>query len=146
MTSATPRWEHFAHDADVGVRGFGASAGEAFAQAALAMIAAIADPASIRTESTVTISLQAPELDLLLVDWLNALVYEMADRGMIFGAFDVRVEPAPDGWRLAARARGEGVSRARHAPAVEVKGATYTELACVEDRPGEWRAQCVVDV
>jgi len=34
----------------------------------------------------------------------------------------------------------------RHAPAVEVKGATFTELAVSEDRPGLWRAQCVIDV
>ena len=81
-------------------------------------------------------------LDLLLVDWLNALIYEMAERRMVFGAFHVKIEND----RLKGRALGEAVSRARHAPAVEVKGATYTELAFVEDRPGLWRAQCVIDV
>ena len=33
------RWEHFPHDADVGVRGFGPTPAEAFAQAALALTA-----------------------------------------------------------------------------------------------------------
>lgn len=146
MASAGPHWEHFAHDADIGVRGFGATIGEAFEQAALAMTAAAVDPKRVRLESAVPITLLAPELDLLLVDWLNALVYEMAERRMIFGAFRASVQHAPDGWRLDGRAAGEGVSRERHAPAVEVKGATYTELACVEDRPGVWRAQCVIDV
>jgi SHS2 domain-containing protein len=46
---------------------------------------------------------------------------------------------------LTATARGEPVDVARHEPAVEIKGATYTALA-VEQTDGQWRAQCVVDV
>lgn len=139
---ATGRWEHFPHDADIGVRGYGASPGEACEQAALAMMAAIVDPATVRLKQAVDVDLEAPRLDLLLVDWLNALIYEMAERRMLFGAFEVKI----DDNRLKGRAFGEAVSRARHAPAVEAKGATYTELAFVEDRPGLWRAQCVIDV
>ena len=138
----TGRWEHFPHDADIGVRGYGATPDEACEQAALAMMAAILDLATVRLEQTVDFALEAPSLDLLLVDWLNALIYEMAERRMVFGAFHVKIEND----RLNGRALGEAVSRARHAPAVEVKGATYTELAFVEDRPGLWRAQCVIDV
>lgn len=110
------------------------------------MVAAITEPANVRLERDIEIELKAPDLDVLLVDWLNALVYEMAERRMIFGAFAVAIEIAGGGYRLKGRARGEAVSRERHAPAVEVKGATFTELAFVEDRPGFWRAQCVIDV
>jgi len=138
----TGRWEHFPHDADIGVRGYGATPDEACEQATLAMMAAILDPATVRLEQTVDFALEAPHLDLLLVDWLNALIYEMAERRMVFGAFHVKIEND----RLKGRASGEIVCRERHAPAVEVKGATYTELAFVEDRPGLWRAQCVIDV
>lgn len=126
----------------MGVRGFGATPAEAFAQTALAMCAAIVDPAGVRLEQAIDIEQQAQSLDLLLLDWLNALVYEMAARRMIFAAFDVSIV----GERLRARAFGEKISRDRHAPAVEVKGATFTELAVCEDRPGLWRAQCVIDV
>jgi tRNA nucleotidyltransferase (CCA-adding enzyme) len=136
------RWEHFEHRADMGVRGFGPTPARAFEQAALALAATIADLATIEPRDAVDIVRQAPSLDLLLVDWLNALIYEMAERRMIFGAFEVEI----DGERLRGRALGEPVSRARHAPAVEPKGATFTELAVVEDRPGQWRAQCIVDV
>ncbi|MGD9657282.1 MAG: archease [Methylocystis sp.] len=140
---ATGRWEHFPHDADIGVRGYGATPGEACEQAAFAMMAAILDPAAVRLEHAIDVDVEAPRLDLLLVDWLNALIYEMAERRMLFGAFEATIE---DHYRLKGRALGESVSRARHAPAVEAKGATYTELAFVEDRPGLWRAQCVIDV
>lgn len=106
------------------------------------MMAVIVDPTIVRSEQRVNIELEAPSLEILLVDWLNALIYEMAERRMIFGVFEVEIT----GERLKALAFGEGVSRKRHAPAVEVKGATYTELAFVEDQPGLWRAQCVIDV
>lgn len=135
-------WEHFPHDADLGVRGFGATPAQAFEQAALALVAAITDPALIEPRETVEIERDAPSLDLLFLDWLNALIYEMAERRMVFGAFDTRI----DHGRLTARAHGERVSRERHAPALEAKGATFTELAVSEDAPGQWRAQCVVDV
>ena len=136
------RWEHFPHGADLGVRGFGATPAEAFVQAARALCAAIVDLAAVRCDEAIEIELEAPGLDLLLMDWLNALVYEMATRRMIFAAFEVSLA----GERLTGRAFGEKISRERHAPAVEVKGATFTELTVREDRPGLWRAQCVIDV
>ncbi len=135
-------WEHFPHEADLGVRGFGETPAQAFEQAALALAAAITEPALVQSRESVEIVREAPSLDLLFLDWLNALIYEMAERRMIFGAFDIRI----DRGRLLARAHGERVCRDRHAPAVEAKGATFTELAVVEDAPGQWRAQCVVDV
>jgi SHS2 domain-containing protein len=90
----------------------------------------------------VEIYAEAPDSEALLVDWLNALVYEMAVRRMVFGRFDVRI----DGTALQATAWGEPVDRERHRPAVEVKGATYTELKVYRDASGAWIAQCVVDV
>lgn len=137
-----PCWEHFPHDADIGVRGWGASPSEAFIQAALALTAVVTDPKSVRTDHSVTVECSASSLDLLLYRWLNALVFEMATRSMLFGQFEALIE----GTRLQGVARGEAVDRDRHAPAVEVKGATLTELKVAEVRPGLWMAQCVVDV
>jgi tRNA nucleotidyltransferase (CCA-adding enzyme) len=85
---------------------------------------------------------EAPDLELLFVDWLNALIYEMATRKMLFRRYTVEI----DGTRLYGTARGEPVDVARHQPATEAKGATYTALEVREDASGTWRAQCVVDV
>jgi len=135
------RWEHYAHDADLGVRGLGETLAEAFAQAAMALTAVVTDPASVRPLSPVTITCQAPDDELLLAEWLNALIYEMATRRMLFSRFDVTIE---DG-RLSAQAWGEPVDPARHRPAVEPKGATYTTLR-VARGPEGWVAQTVIDV
>ena len=139
---AVARWEHFIHVADVGVRGFGASMAEAFEQAAVAMTAVITEPDRVRPAQAVEIHCEAPDPDILLADWLNAVVYEMATRGMLFSRFEVTI----DGLRLVACAHGERVDVPRHRPAAEVKGATLSELEVAQDADGLWHAQCVVDV
>ena len=135
-------WEHFPHGADIGVRGCGATRAEAFEQAALALTAVIADPAKVACATMVEIRCAAPDDALLLADWLNALVYEMATRNMLFGRFAVSLHDHA----LEAQAWGEAVDRARHQPAVEVKGATYTALSVAQREDSTWVAQCVVDV
>jgi tRNA nucleotidyltransferase (CCA-adding enzyme) len=135
-------WEHFPHEADMGVRGIGASKEEAFEQAALALTAVITDPHTVVPREDVEVICEAPDDELLFVDWLNALVYEMATRRMLFSRFEVHIEEG----RLQAKAWGEAVDIARHQPAVEVKGATYTELLIKQEANGAWLAQCIVDV
>ena len=135
-------WSHEPHDADVRPRAWGPSSAAAFEEAAKAMTAAICDPGRVRARTAVRISCTAPDLELLLVEWLNALVYEMATRGMVFGRFDVII----DDHQLQAIARGEALDRARHRPAAEVKGATYTALEVGRRDDGTWVAACVVDV
>lgn len=135
-------WEHFAHVADVGIRGTGATLESAFEQAAIAMTAVVTDPDAIEPLASVEIACEAPNRELLLVDWLNAIIYEMATRKMLFGDFRVRI----DGNLLRGQLGGQPIDVKRHAPAAEVKGATLSELEVVCDRDGRWRAQCVVDV
>jgi len=136
-----PHWEHFAHEADIGVRGFGASPAEAFEQASLALVAVVTDIDRVFPVESIAIACDASDLELLLADWLNTLVFEMATRRMIFGRFEIHIEQH----RLRGRAWGERVEPRRHQPAVEVKGATYTALR-VAPVAGGWMAQTVVDV
>jgi tRNA nucleotidyltransferase (CCA-adding enzyme) len=138
----TDRWEHFEHRADIGVRGISSTLAGAFEQAALAMTAVVCDPAQVQPREAVAIDCEAADDEGLLVAWLNALVYEMAVRHMLFGRFRVRI----DGRHLAATAEGEPIDAARHHPAVEVKGATYTALRVGRGDDGLWTAQSVVDV
>ena len=136
------RWEHFSHQADIGVRGVGASKEEAFEQAGLALTGVITEVASLEPKELVTVVGEGPNDELLFVDWLNAIIYEMATRKMLFSKFRVHM----DGNRLGGELWGESVDVNRHQPAVEIKGATYTELRVKRSEDGSWIAQCVVDV
>jgi SHS2 domain-containing protein len=136
------RAELFPHGADVGVRGIGPTRDAAFEQAALALTSAVTDPTGIASREVIDVTCEAPEDTYLLLDWLNALIYEMAVRRVVFSHFTVSIE----GNRLDGRAWGEPVNRKRHRPAVEPKGATLTALKVKMRDDGTWVAQCVVDV
>jgi len=135
-------WEHFEHEADMGLRAVAPTREGMFEGIAEALTAVVTDLERVRPVQSVSIHCEAPDDAVLLVDWLNALVYEMATRRMLFRRFRVKL----DGHRLEAIAVGEAVDRERHQPAVEVKGATYTALSVNRDADGNWSGQCVVDV
>jgi tRNA nucleotidyltransferase (CCA-adding enzyme) len=93
-------------------------------------------------QSAAEVKCEAPDLELLFVDWLNAVIYEMAVRHMLFGRFDVKIE----GTRLKATLWGEPIDVDRHLPACEPKGATYTALRVAQEGDDLWSAGCIVDV
>ena len=135
-------WEHFPHASDLGIRGVGRSREEAFAQAAMALTAAVTDPARVRPALEVTLAADGPDDELLFMAWINAVIYEMAVRHMLFASFEIKLEDHS----LSARAWGEPVDVPRHQPAVEVKAATFAELQVRQRADRSWLAQCVIDV
>lgn len=128
--------------ADIGVEGHGPTLPSAFEQAALAVTAIVTDPEGVRGIDSVDVHCKAPDIEILLADWLNAMVFEMATRRMVFGSCRVTITDLA----LHGRITGEPIDMARHQPVAEVKGATLTELSVVREPDGTWRARCVVDV
>ena len=71
----SPRWEHFPHDADMGIRGIGHSKAEAFEQAALALTAVTLDPdQDPSTSGRGHFPVKPRMMSCYSWDWLNALV------------------------------------------------------------------------
>lgn len=134
-------WELFYHEADEGIRGEGKTLAEAFEQAAVALTAVVTEPELVIPRIPVIIEATDNDPEFLFLAFLNAIIFEMAVRRMLFHHVDVTIRGA----HLSGIAHGEPVDIGRHQPAVEVKGATATELFV--GKTGErWRAQCVVDV
>jgi tRNA nucleotidyltransferase (CCA-adding enzyme) len=128
--------------ADIGVEGYGPTLASAFEQAALALTAIVTEPRSIHPIESIDIHCEAPDLELLLADWLNAIIFEMATRRMVFGGFQVTIENRS----LEGKAIGERIEVGRHRPVTEAKGATLTELKVYQEQNELWHARCVVDV
>lgn len=135
-------WEHFPHDADIGIRGFGDTLAEAFQNAALALTNVITHDTSVEQKQFVFVECSSSDREFLFFEWINAIVYEVSTRRMLFSRFDVKIE----GDHLLAKIWGEPVNRVKHKLAVEVKGATLTELSVRQSDSGEWIAQTIVDV
>src|SRR5690606_13545481 len=112
------------HEADIGLKAWAPSREALFEAMAEALTAVVTSSARVAPLESVQIRCSAPDDEMLLVDWLNALIYQMATRGLLFGAWTVRLQ----GRELEAEVWGEPVERARHAPAVEPKGVTFTAL------------------
>ena len=134
-------WEHFYHQADIGIRGFGPTIDQAFTQAAIALINVITS-VPINPDKSVVISCQADNPDDLLYDWLNQLIFQIATDKFLYSRFEIRIVEN----KLTAVVYGEPIDIKHHQPIVEIKAATYTELKVEQDANGQWLAQCIVDV
>ncbi len=134
-------YETFEHEADIGIRGFGSSIGQAFENAARALYSVIVNVTLVRPVEQRTLTVTANDHELLLVEWLNALLSLSDMERMVFSKFEVRIS----GTMLTGKAWGETLDQVRHEPFVEVKGATYHMLS-VKEQQGLYTAQCVVDV
>lgn len=131
---------YFEHDADIGVRGSGRSPEEAFVNAARAMFAIQVDPGEVRAIERIEVQFEEGDLELALVQWLNALLAASRERSLAFREFGLAHQAGVwDGW-----ASGERWHRGM-ARGTEVKGATLTMLAVTASTSG-WQARCVVDV
>ena len=135
------QYETFEHEADIGVRGFGSTMEEAFENAAVALYSVMVNITRISPAETRTVSVNAPDHELLLVEWLNALLSISDVERMVFRKFEVKM----NGVELSGTAWGEKLDHDRHEPKVEVKGATYHMLSVTKQNK-RYVAQCVVDV
>ena len=134
-------YETFEHEADIGVRGFGCTMEEAFQNTAIALYSVMLNVHAVEPRVPRHVAVSAPDRELLLVEWLNALLALSDIERMVFSRFEVQI----DGASLRGTAWGETLDKVRHEPRIEVKGATY-HLLVVTDQAGGFTAQCVVDV
>lgn len=132
--------QYFEHGADIGVVGHGASIEQAFARAAASMFAIMVDLEGVQPRLQVAVDFDEDDVELALVRWLNALLAQSREAGIVLS--DFALQRSGDHWHGVAR--GEPWREA-HARGTEVKGATLTALS-VRQGDGGWQARCVVDV
>jgi SHS2 domain-containing protein len=136
----THTYHYFDHEADIGIEAYGKTLEQAFENAALAMFAIMAHPATVIPEHRVEVEFAEPDMELALVEWLNRLLAQARMRGLVLNAFKLeRWGPVYRGeaWGMPWK---PGLERG-----TEVKGATLTMLKVEQVKKG-WQVQCVVDV
>lgn len=135
-------FEFFAVTADTGIRAWGPDLPSVFRQAARALWSLLVEPTSVERRQTVGVSVEAGDRDVLLVAWLNELLYLYEAKELI-GA-DCAIRSVTD-MSLSAEVWGEAVDRARHTIVSHVKAVTYHQLHVGRTASG-WEARVVVDV
>jgi len=135
-------WEHFDVEADVGVRAWGPTRAEAFAQATVGVFALLVAPDEVQAREPREVRAQADGPQALLVAWIDECLYVHEIEGFVVRSTEMGVcsDTVAHGVLL-----GEPLDPSRHRVGAVVKGATYHGVA-VEDRGGSHEVCVIVDV
>jgi SHS2 domain-containing protein len=133
-------WEHFGVGPDMGVRGWGATRSEAFAQATLGVFALLVGPEEVQAREQREVRAQAEGPQALLVAWLDECLYVHEIEGFIARSVELSVCTDTLAHGLL---HGEPVDPTRHQLRAGVKGATNV---VVEDQDGHDQVSVIVNV
>lgn len=113
--------------ADVAFEAVGKSLNEVFSNSALATMETMVDTTTVHPRLSKLIKLQSKELNALLVDFLNEIVYYKDSEQILLGRFEVNVEQKKENgvWLLTAKIAGEPIDYKRHLLRADVKAATW---------------------
>ena len=135
------------HTADMGIRGWGRTPGEAFEEAAAAMFELMVDAPGLDPSRRSTISREGADLTELLIEFLNGMLSDADLSGTVYlGAAIKKLVNIGGTWALDAAIEGVPLADVRDRLRIEVKAATYCGASVLEQDPGVWIAQCVVDL
>jgi SHS2 domain-containing protein len=135
----------FDHTGDIGVTLSGRTVDELFASAAAAFTDAITSLTAVEPRRPEEVSLAAPELDLLLVDFLSELLYRFDTRGWLTREAQVEIRDEDGGFALQGTLVGERLEEPRHPVKLAIKAVTYHGLHIVAADEG-WTANIVFDI
>ena len=122
MTSTKKRFELIEHTADIGLTAYGDTLAETFANAAFGLFSIIADLDNVRETESRSVEVGADDAQMLLVDWLNELIYLFDVERLLFKRFEISHFETS---RLKANCFGERYDPSRHQVKLGVKAATY---------------------
>lgn len=131
---------------DVTFRASGKTLDEAFAAAAEATTnVMVASLDSVRPETLVAVSEEAEELDLLLVRFLEVIIFRKDADGLLLRPRRVHVHATGGRHQLEAELHGEALDSARHELLADVKAVTLHRLHVARTDAG-WEAEVTLDV
>lgn len=134
------------HTSEVAFEAWGKDPAELFDSAAEAVLRTmIEEPDSVLPHQTRTLTLANPELDLLLFDFLQELIYLKDARHLLLRPERSSISQTPHGWTLEANMRGEPLDASRHLQAVDVKAVTLHQFQ-LEEREEGWWSYVILDV
>ena len=141
-----PAFEILEHPADVGFRVRGLTLAALFENAALAMLSIAGEPERVESREEFALGATAGDLEALLVNWLNEVLWWSDGKQIAFREFHVQeMAHEPDNVRIAAIGTGEPRDLARHRAKLIIKGVTYHQLKLVETLDS-WVAEVFLDV
>ena len=138
-----PDYREIEHTADVGLELEAPDLKAAFELAAASMFDLMCDLDSVGDDVRRTVRIRARDGDLenMMVRWLTELLYVFESERLLLSGFDiVKLEDGD----IEAEVAGEQFDPGLHAVKLEIKAATYHELA-VDQVEGVWHVRVIFD-
>ena len=134
------RFKLIEHTADTGVLAYGNNLAEAFASAAYGLFSIITEPGRVREAESRKVEVNSVDVEELLFEWLNHLIYIFDVEFLLFKRFDITDFSEN---RLEAICYGEKYDPSRHKLKLGVKSATYHLLRVDKEKN---QVQVIFDV
>ncbi len=135
-------FELLEHPADIGFRAHGRTLEDLFANCAHALVSIILDPSDVREEQQWQVMAEGSDIESLLVNWLNEVLYYVDSKRAVFSTFALSF---PAQFQLTCTASGQLRDPVQHAVRLSVKAVTYHQLK-VSHGGEAWTAEVYVDV
>ena len=130
------------HTADIGIVVYGADIKQLFANAAFGLFSLMADLDNLKEDTKRQIELSAEDVEVLLVEWLNELIYISEVEHITFKRFEIN-ELSNN--QLRATCFGEEIKPGQHRLKREIKAATYHMLR-LNKEDGNYKVQIIFDI
>ncbi len=142
MTTIRKPYRLISHTADLGMEVWGKDLPELFSQAGWSFFDILVGVRGINLQQERTITVEAPDLEALLVAWLGELLYIFETEHLVFGRFVIE---ALTSQTLSAIGWGEPLDPKSHHAKTVIKAVTYHQLRIWEAK-GFWRARVIFDL
>jgi SHS2 domain-containing protein len=134
------------HTADVGFEIEAPTLETLFGEARRALVMTVFEQPPERGEDEDSVRLSAPNLETLLVRWINELVFFIQGDGFVPVRTDIEIREAGEGsFSLEARLAGAPLDLEGYGWQGEIKSATFHGLEVTRGGEG-WQAQVILDV
>lgn len=140
-----PSYTFLDHTADVLFQAQAPTLNQLFEQCALAVEETQVEIQKLEPKKTVTFSLEAKNVESLLFQFLDELLFYKDAEQVLFSQFQVRIKENAGKFLLTCRAQGELLDVQKHQPKVDVKAITM-HLFEVEKISRGWKAQVLIDI
>ena len=130
------------HTADIGIVAYGADIKQVFANAALGLFNLMADLDDFEEGLQRDLELSAEDVEVLLIEWLNELIYIFDVEHIIFKKFEIEKLTSTE---VKARCFGEKMKPGQHKLKREIKAATYHMLR-ISKEDGTYKVQVIFDI
>lgn len=132
----------FDHTADIGIRASGAKLEDVFVGLARGLIELLVEDSQVGSTQTRTVTVAAPDVESLLLAWLQELLFLFSTERFIPVAYAMESFTAT---ALTCRVTGDAFDPAQHIQGREVKAITR-HLLEVKQQAGSWCGQVIVDI